>query len=277
MTNLNAFLQLQDNIRNNYEKLSKRLKQVAKYVLDEQQSVVFDTVAVIANKAQVPPSTLIRFANYFGFSGFNEIKQIFRENLIEEKVNYTERVKLFRKLDSEDKQINLPGEVLNIFTKANVLALKNLSDTIYPEQIEQAVSLLDKANRIFIIGLKRSYSVACYLNYALQHVDCQSFIIDGQGGMFDEQLNQVKSGDCVIAISFSPYAKETVDIMNATAKEGISQIAITDSQVSPLVSFSDISFVIKEAQVSGFRSQCATMSLTQSIAVALAIKKEAQQ
>ena len=43
----------------------------------------FDTVAVIAEKADVPPSTLIRFASEFGFSGFNEMKQIFRENLME--------------------------------------------------------------------------------------------------------------------------------------------------------------------------------------------------
>ena len=52
--------------------------------------------------------------------------------------------------------------------------------------------------------------------------------------MFDEQLNQVKKGDAVVAISFSPYAQETLNIMNVTAQKGIKQIAITDSQISPL-------------------------------------------
>ena len=55
--------------------------------------------------------------------------------------------------------------------------------------------------------------------------------------MFDEQLSQVKEGDVVVAISFSPYAAETVNIMNTSAKKGVKQIAITDSQISPLLAF----------------------------------------
>ena len=89
---------LQDEIRQRYDSLSKRLKQVAQYVLDNNNSIVFDTVATIAERADVPPSTLIRFANAFGFDGFNEMKQIFRENLMEETSNYTERLQLSRKL-----------------------------------------------------------------------------------------------------------------------------------------------------------------------------------
>ena len=75
---------LQDDIRRRYETLSKRLKQVARYILDNSNSIAFDTVASIAQQADVPPSTLIRFANAFGFSGFNEMKQVFRQHLMEE-------------------------------------------------------------------------------------------------------------------------------------------------------------------------------------------------
>ena len=70
---------LQDEIRRRYDTLSKRLKQVARYILDNSNSVAFDTVASIAQQADVPPSTLIRFANAFGFSGFNEMKQMFKQ------------------------------------------------------------------------------------------------------------------------------------------------------------------------------------------------------
>ena len=89
---------LQTEIQTRYDSLSKRLKQVAKYILDNSDSIVFDTVAVIAEKADVPPSTLIRFASEFGFSGFNEMKQIFRENLIEKTTKYTERLQLSHKI-----------------------------------------------------------------------------------------------------------------------------------------------------------------------------------
>ena len=38
--------------------------------------------------------------------------------------------------------------------------------------------------------------------------------------------------------------------------------------------FSDIAFVIKEAQVLGFRSQCSTMTLVQTLAIVLGLEKE---
>ena len=36
----------------------------------------------------------------------------------------------------------------------------------------------------------------------------------------------------------------------------------------------DIAFVIKEAQVLGFRSQCSTMTLVQTLAIVLGLEKE---
>lgn len=267
-------VRLQNEIRARYDSLSKRLKQVAQYVLDNHNSVVFDTVATISERAGVPPSTLIRFANAFGFSGFNEMKQIFRQNLMEETASYTERLHLFRQLEPSQDQQESAVDILNIFAQANHQALQQLANQTSEEQLQTAVEILNQANNIFIVGLKRSFSIACYLDYALHHLDCRSFVINGLGGMFDEQLSQVKPGDAVVAISFSPYAKETLEIMNTTSQRGIRQIAITDSQISPLIAFSDVSFVIKEAQVRGFRAQCATMTLVQTLAIALAMAKE---
>jgi len=264
---------LQTEIQTRYDSLSKRLKQVAKYILDNSDSIVFDTVAVIAEKADVPPSTLIRFASEFGFSGFNEMKQIFRENLMEKTTNYTERLQLSHKIAKSEGEES-PEDILTIFSQANSQALHQLAEQTTNEQINEAAKILKEANNIFIIGLKRSFSAACYLNYALQHLDCRSFLINGLGGMFDEQLNQVKEGDVVVAISFSPYAAETVNISKVCAKKGVKQISITDSQISPLLAFSDIAFVIKEAQVLGFRSQCSTMTLVQTLAIVLGLEKE---
>ncbi|MEG9489535.1 MurR/RpiR family transcriptional regulator [Mannheimia indoligenes] len=263
----------QEEIRKQYDGLSKRLKQVAQYVLDNGNSVVFDTVSVIAERAGVPPSTLIRFANAFGFSGFNEVKQLFRQDMMEGTSRYTERVQLFRQIEPLDEQPNELNHILDVFVQGNTQALQQLSTQVSQEQLVRTVEILNSAKRIFIVGLKRSFSIANYLNYALHHLDYDVFLIDGSGGMFDEQLSRIREDDAVIAISFSPYANETLNVVTATAKPGVRHIAITDSQLSPLLAFSDVSFIIKEAQVSGFRSQCATMTLAQTIAVSLALKK----
>ncbi|EHI3196368.1 MurR/RpiR family transcriptional regulator [Salmonella enterica] len=264
---------LQDDIRSRYDTLSKRLKQVARYILDNSNNVAFDTVASIAQQADVPPSTLIRFASAFGFSGFNEMKQVFRQHLMEETASYTERARLFRKSTTNEKgeHPEQPYEILNVFTMVNAQALQQLPSQIRPEQLHKAVELLGLADNIYVIGLRRSFSVACYLTYALRHLERHAFLIDGLGGMFSEQLSMVSDKDVVVAISYSPYAREVVELVELGAGRGVRQIVITDSQVSPLAAFSEVCFVVREAQVDGFRSQVASMCLAQTLAVSLAL------
>ncbi|EOU9538585.1 MurR/RpiR family transcriptional regulator [Cronobacter dublinensis] len=271
---------LQDEIRRRYDELSKRLKQVARYILDNSNSVAFDTVASIAQQADVPPSTLIRFANAFGFSGFNEMKHMFRQHLMEETANYTERARLFRQTASEETSApETPAEILSMFTMVNSQALQQLAMQMAPEDLENAVKLLAEAENIYVIGLRRSFSVASYLTYALRHLDRKAFLIDGLGGMFTEQLSLVGPKDVVVAVSFSPYSREVVELVELGAQRKARQIAITDSQVSPLAAFSDVCFVVREAQVDGFRSQVASLCLAQTLAVSLALNnsKNAQQ
>lgn len=263
---------LQDEIRRRYDTLSKRLKQVARYILDNSNSVAFDTVASIAQQADVPPSTLIRFANAFGFSGFNEMKQMFKQHLMEETANYTERARLFRQTTSDESSTpETPTEILNMFTMVNNQALQQLAMQTSSDELERAVALLGEAENIYVIGLRRSFSVASYLTYALRHLDRKAFLIDGLGGMFTEQLSLVGPKDVVVAVSFSPYAREVVELVELGAQRKARQIAITDSQVSPLAAFSDVCFVVREAQVDGFRSQVASLCLAQTLAVSLAL------
>ncbi len=263
---------LQDEIRRRYDTLSKRLKQVARYILDNSNSVAFDTVASIAQQADVPPSTLIRFANAFGFSGFNEMKQMFKQHLMEETANYTERARLFRQTTTDDATPpETPTEILNMFTMVNTQALQQLAMQTSGDDLQRAVALLAEAENIYVIGLRRSFSVASYLTYALRHLDRKAFLIDGLGGMFTEQLSLVGPKDVVVAVSFSPYAREVVELVELGAQRKARQIAITDSQVNPLAAFSDVCFVVREAQVGGFRSQVASLCLAQTLAVSLAL------
>jgi len=262
--------QLQQQVRTRYGDLSKRLQQVASYVLDNSNSLAFDTIAVIASQADVPPSTLIRFAKAFGFSGFNEIKQLFRRDLIEETVSYTDRARLLKEHEPEQAGRGKPLHILQQFTEVNSQAMHQLAAQTSQQQLEIAVDILNKADNIYIVGLRRSFSIATYLTYALRHAQRRAFLSDGLGGMFNEQFSMVGANDVVLSISFSPYAAETVTLSEAAVQAGAKQIIITDSQASPLAPFSDVCFVVNEGKVDAFRSQSASLCLVQSLAVALA-------
>jgi DNA-binding MurR/RpiR family transcriptional regulator len=265
--------ELQEQIRTRYGDLSKRLQQVACYVLDNSNSLAFDTVAVIASQTNVPPSTLIRFAKAFEFTGFNEMKQLFRKNLVEETTSYTDRARLFKGIESDQPAGEKPIHILQEFAHVNAQAMNQLVAQTSENKLESAIDILSKAENIYLIGLRRSFNIASYLTYALRHLECRAFLIDGLGGMFEEQLCMIGPNDAVVSISFSPYAQETLSLNETASQAGAKQIVITDSQISPLASFSDVCFVVNEGKVGAFRSQAASLCLVQSLAVALAFKQ----
>jgi DNA-binding MurR/RpiR family transcriptional regulator len=65
-------------IQQKFSRLSKRLQQLAHYILENQAEIAFNTVVTIAERANVHPSSLIRFANAFGFSGFSDMQKLFK-------------------------------------------------------------------------------------------------------------------------------------------------------------------------------------------------------
>lgn len=90
--------------------------------------------------------------------------------------------------------------------------------------------------------------------------------------MLTEQSNLIGSDDVLIAISATPYAQETVAVVEAAAARGVPIIAITDSALSPIALHAKLSFCIHDAELRGFRSLTATLCLAQTLAVGLALK-----
>ena len=66
---------LRTEIAQQYDELSPRLKQVASYVLDNPNDIALETLSVIAGRCDVQPSTIVRFAKLFGYSGASEMQR----------------------------------------------------------------------------------------------------------------------------------------------------------------------------------------------------------
>src|SRR4030095_5253642 len=80
-----------------YDSLSKRLQQIARYVLDEPNELALETLAVIADRSGVQPSAIVRFAKSFGFDGAPQMQRLFRDGLVSAHaaLGYSERVRNF--------------------------------------------------------------------------------------------------------------------------------------------------------------------------------------
>ncbi|MFT2109558.1 MurR/RpiR family transcriptional regulator [Marinomonas sp. 2405UD68-3] len=266
-----------DEIKEKYDQLSKRLRQVAEFILQSPGDVAFGTVATLSKNSGVHPSTWVRFANTFGFSGFSEMQKLFQTRLMQDTPNYQERVRHIKDQFDELPSALSVSTLLSQFAQSNALALDHLVESIEDTDLQAAIQILSKANSVHIIGARRSFIVASYFAYALRHSDQKAYLIDGAGGMYEEQASNFDEKDALIAVSFHPYALETHTVAMAAVKKGGPLIVITDNPVNQLASLASVSFVVKEAETHQFRSLSSSLVLAQTLSIALAYELESQK
>ncbi len=251
--------------------LSARLKLVAVYLVEHPQQVAFSTLAEIAERAGVHASTLVRFANHFGFSGFSELQRLYKNQMMEHPSNYRERISKLKK--ARGKSADSASGLLHEFAEGNMLALGLLQQQVNATTLEAAVQALASAHEIFICGVRRMYPVAVYFNYALNQMEVRCHLIDGQGAMAPEQMKWISPQSVLLAITFSPYGKTTAEAVQAARDQDAKVILITDSELCPLAPQADHLFIVREAEVRGFRSLNSTLCLAQALCVGLGYQR----
>lgn len=247
--------------------LPKRLAQVAVYALDNPDEIAFGTAASVAQSAEVQPSTLVRFAQSFGFQGFSDLQDVFRARLRDRVLNYDERLSRMRQHGVEASRSSV---VLDGFLEAAEQSVDAFRKNADRAALDAAVDLLARAETIYLIGLRRSFPITSYMSYAMGKLGVRNILVDAVAGMGAEQAGFISGRDAALAISFTPYASETVALIGAAKARGAKIVAMTDSVFSPIASPADVMIEIGEANFEGFRSMATTMAVAMTLAVAVA-------
>ena len=210
---------LRTAITERHGSLSNRLRQIANYALDHPTDMAIETIAVIAKRAEVQPSALIRFAKSFDYTGFSQMQRAFQTRIAERSASYKERVRAAQDAEIKD-ELGLEHSLLNRLCATNTISLTQLSESNIHARLAVAVDLLEAAGTIYVVGYRRSFPVAAYIAYSLSHAECRTVLLDGVGGMLNEQARCMSDGDALIAISYSHYAHETADIVSNASRKG---------------------------------------------------------
>jgi len=265
--------QLLNDISVQYPGLSRQLKLIGTYVETHREHLAIEGIQEVAAACGVQPSAVVRFAKHFGFSGFTEMQKLFREAIslqIAPGLNYQARIR-------DAIKVNEPlasTDIARQFLGGSIAGMQELQSTLERSDLEQAVELLAAADAVWLVGMRRSFPIASYLDYALQHTDKRVALIGALGGMQEGQLRSLRKGDVLLAISFAPYAPETLAIVETARQRGARIIALTDSRMSPLAEQAEAVLCVQESISFGFRSLTGAIGLAQSLFIALAYRLE---
>jgi DNA-binding MurR/RpiR family transcriptional regulator len=253
-------------IQGKFIRLSKGQKLIAEYILKYYDKAAFMTAAKLGISVGVSESTVVRFANELGFSGYPKLQKSLQE-LIKNKLTTVQRLELRNDYFSD-------GDALKGVLKADMENIRATLEKINQNTFEDVVKNIFEAQRIYIVGLRSSTALAeflgFYLNIILQNVRTVSY---GISDVFEQMIN-VGEGDLVIGIGFPRYAAKTIDALAFAQDRNAKVVALTDSLLSPLAAKADYTLIAQSNMASFVDSLVAPLSVINALIIAVGMREK---
>jgi len=257
---------LMRSIQVKFPRLSKGQKLIAEYILKHYDKAAFMTAAKLGSSVGVSESTVVRFANELGFTGYPKLQKALQE-LIKNKLTTVQRIELSNDFITQEN-------ALKGVLKADMENIRATLEKINHKTFEDVVNSLFKAKKIYIIGLRSSSALAeflaFYLNLILDNVHVVAY---GVSDIFEQMLN-VSEDDVVIGIGFPRYATRTIEALAFAKSRNADVVAITDSLLSPLAARADHTLIAQSNMASFVDSLVAPLSVINALIIAVGLREK---
>jgi len=255
-------LNIIQKIRKNYPNLSFNQKKISAWLLDNSNLVPFLTVQTLAENINVSTASIVRYCQKIEFDGFPDMKDEFIKY-------HHERTRFTILKNTSEKLLQaVPNQDINI--------IKNTFNRLDSNIFDQSIKTILKAQQVYVCGLGISYLAAQILTYQLNQVGIGVKQFDVGTASFIEQLIFVKPEDCIIAFSFQPYSKETIDLVKKAHEMSIKTISICDSESAPVTYYSTLSLLAESENILYINSLTGIVSLINTIVTACTAKDKSK-
>ncbi len=258
--------QLISHIQSQYTKFSKGQKLIAQYLLNNYDKVAFMTACKLGETVGVSESTVVRFANVLGYSGYPKLQDALQE-LIKNKLTTVQRMDM-------DDEFNNDSYILKKILKSDIDNIKDTLDEIDEKAFEEAANKILKAKRIYILGMRSSFTIAQYLGFYLDIILDSVHVIRMDMGDAFEQVVKINEDDVLIVVSFPRYSKKSYQIVSYAKEKGAHIISLTDSLFAPVAPVSDNLLLVKSNMASFVDSLVPALSVANALIVSVGMKEK---
>ena len=142
------------------ENMSKSQHKIADYILENPHTIPFITGAKLASLTEVSEATVVRFATFLGYDGYNDLQRNLT-GFLEKQLNTVDRFNMASEEYTEVEQtayMHFNDDIKNIKTTMTQLDIAS---------IEQATKHILAAERVYIIANRSAVSLGSFLQYYL--------------------------------------------------------------------------------------------------------------
>ncbi len=244
-----------------YDKqMTKSQMKIAKAVCNDYGKIAFLSIHRLAKHIGVSESTILRFADLFGYHGYKEFQKELQHL-------YELRVPPYRKQEQMRRRIR-EADIVEHVMGNDIGRIKHLMDNINRESLYSAATELIDANKIYIIGARSSKPVAEILYHNLSLLlDNVRFIEPLSHEEIYEQMLLTGPTDAFVAISLPRYSNAIENATKFAKQRKATIIAITDSEFSPISGYADVNIFTHDTRCEALSSVCAAVSIINTLSM----------
>ncbi len=253
-------------LEHNYRRFSKGQKKIAAYITENYDKAAFMTAAALGRKVGVSESTVVRFATELGFKGYPQLQKELQQ-MIKSKLTAVQRMEVSQALIGD-------SDIIDSVLTGDIELIRSTAEQTSREAFSAAIAEINRARRIYILGVRSSAALASFLAFYFNLVFESVVLVDTSSAseMF-EQMFRIGKEDICIAISFPRYSKQTVNALRFIADRGAKIIALTDTEKSPIASFATHLLVARSDMASVVDSLTAPLSLINALIVGVTLTR----
>lgn len=257
---------LTHQILERFTALPPQMRAAARYIVERPNDVALLSMREQARQAGVMPATMTRLAQRLGYDGYEEVRNIYAAAIRAGQVGFAGRGGRQVAEQREKGDLGLAAA----FLAATETSLRQLNEPAALASLAAAAEMLSAARRIYCLGLRASYPLAWIFAYLVGLFGERAVVLDGAAGLLADEAAAISPDDVILAFSFDPYTRITIDVAQRAHDQGIAIVAVTDSQVSPLARIAAQSILVSPETPSFFRTMTPAFAVAEILAALVA-------
>jgi len=207
---------IKKKLKSRWETFTTAEQKIAAHLLQNIDSIPFETAASLGKRVDVSPMTVGRFLRNLGYAGLGELKKELRGG-----VSWMQLYGSAGDGDAASPSESLQAEIRGL-TAAH--ALTN------GKEWTSIVDRLVNADRVSVASFHHGRFLGIGFASLLQHVKPRTSFADGLDGAYADVLLDSTKNSCVVLIDFRRYSRHFRLLAEEVAQRGIPLVIITDTQ-----------------------------------------------
>jgi DNA-binding MurR/RpiR family transcriptional regulator len=238
-------------------RLSKAERRVCRALLADYPSAGLASAARLAERAEVSPPTVLRFAQSLGYEGFTELQVALRAELSARSSGPITRL----------PDAPPPGGVLDRLLQQgraqNERAMQTLAE-LPTSALESAVALLaDTGRTVYLHGGRFSHLLAMHLAAHLEQLRPGVRLLADPNGADMGAILELSRRDVVVLFDYHRYQRSAAELAARVHRVGATVLLITDDLACPVAPDAEVVLAASSTVGTTYQSMAAGFLLTE--------------